>query len=98
MEALWCGSEYVNWQLRVPARFWTTKWAKEKFGDAWKSTEWLVKVIKHRPKSKKCSEEWAFRHEGDEFFFSVGWKNTFLKEGRLTGLFCLCSLCHLHSL
>ena len=53
MGDLYTGLSYVNWQLRVPATFWTVGWAKSKYGDAWKSTEWLVTVKKHRPRGKK---------------------------------------------
>ena len=85
---LYTGSVYVNWQLRLPAKFWTAEWAKGRYGDAWDSTEWLVIVTKHRPKSKKWKEEWAFTHvDGVEYFFGCRTKNMFLKENRLSGVF-----------
>ena len=87
MRPLYTGTSYVNWQLRIPASFWGVGWARGEYGDAWKSTEWLVTVTKHRPKGKKWKEEWAFIHvDGTENFFNLKNKNKFLKEGRLTGV------------
>ena len=44
MGPLYTGTSYVNWQLRIPASFWGVGWVRGEYGDAWKSTEWLVTV------------------------------------------------------
>ena len=80
------GTLYVGWQLRLPARFWGATYAKETYGDAAATTEWLVVVKNHRPKSKKWCEEWQFEFtDGETYTFNRRWCNTFLKEERLSG-------------
>jgi hypothetical protein len=71
----------------------------DKYGDAWKSTEWLVTIKSHRPATKGQIEEWYFDFEegedaGTEYAITRTWMTKFLDEGRLTGKYichaCLC--------
>ena len=83
------GTENVGWYLRLPATFWGVRWARDTYGDAWKTTEWLVVIKYHRLKSKKLPEEWGFifPNDGEEYAFGKRLRNQWVKENRLSGVY-----------